>query len=101
MVDSKYNLNDNVGAISDYSKAIEISSDIGAYYENRGHAKRELKDYNGAIADYNKSIQINPNNAVYYKNRGYVKRKLGDIKGADIDELRHNNLCGNANRSRI
>ena len=76
---------DFYGAISDYSKAIEINPRYSKAYNNRGNAKRTLKDYDGAIADYSKTIEINPNNGSAYKNRGIAKELIGDLKGACAD----------------
>ena len=81
----KYDAGDYYGAISDYSRAIEITPrDADAYY-NRGNAKGALEDYYGAIADLNKAIEINPRYINAYYNRGTSKEKLGDIKGACAD----------------
>ena len=76
---------DHYGAISDYTKAIEIDpKDPDAYY-NRGWNKRKLKDNYGAISDYTKAIEINPNYKSAFKNRGIAKEEIGDIKGACSD----------------
>ena len=61
---------DHYGAISDYTKAIDINPyDESAYY-NRGISKRKLEDNYGAISDYTKAIEINPQFAKAYVNRG-------------------------------
>ena len=52
---------DYYGAISDYTKAIEIDPQFGKAYYNRGWSKGKLKDYYGAISDYNKALEIDPN----------------------------------------
>ena len=52
---AKYELKDYSRAISDYTKAIELTPASNAYF-NRGLAKKKLEDYYGAISDYNKSI---------------------------------------------
>ena len=75
---------DHYGAISDYTKAIEINPSEGAYY-NRGNAKSNLEDYYGAISDYTKAIEINPNDKSAFKNRGISKKRIGDMKGACSD----------------
>ena len=67
---------DYYGAISDYTKAIEIKPSESAYY-NRGWSKGKLEDYYGAISDYTKAIEINPSEKAYY-NRGWSKGKLED-----------------------
>ena len=76
---------DHYGAISDYTKAIEIDPyDESAYY-NRGISKRKLKDYYGAISDYTKAININPQYAKAYYNRAWNKAKLKDYYGSISD----------------
>ncbi len=82
----KYDAGDYYGAISDYSKAIEINPRHASAYYNRGTIKgKELGDYYGAIADYNKSIEINPMDADAYRNRGLSKEYIRDLKGACSD----------------
>ncbi len=82
----RQNVGNYSGAISDYSKAIEINPRYGDAYYNRGLAKRQLRDYSGAIADYNKAIEINPRDAEAYNNRGWVKvDKLQNYSGGIAD----------------
>ena len=76
---------DYYGAISDYTKAIEINTKKDEAYYNRGNRKLHLKDYYGAISDYTKAIKINPNDKSAYKNRGIAKQKIGDLNGACSD----------------
>ena len=80
----KGNKGDYYGAISDFTKALEINSSVGAYY-NRGWNKAKLKDYYGAISDYSKAIKINPNKEEAYLNRGFAKHNLKDYYGAVSD----------------
>ena len=75
---------DYYGAISDYTKSIEINpNDQDAFY-NRGISKIKLKDYYGAISDYTKAIEINPKKVKAYNNIAYIKRKkeINDNYGA-------------------
>ena len=76
---------DYYGAISDFTKAIEINPNLANAYFTRGNAKYNLKDYNGAIADFTKAIEINPNFAKAYYNRGNSKSDLKDYYGAISD----------------
>ena len=76
---------DYSGAISDYTKALEINPQYADAYYNMGIAKYHLKDYYGAISDYTKAIEINPKYAMAYNNRGIAKRKIGDDKGGCDD----------------
>ena len=76
---------DYYGAISDYTKAIEINPNYADAYYNRGNRKADLKDYYGAISDYTKAIDIDPNQSDVFKNRSIVKETIGDIDGACLD----------------
>ena len=68
-----YKQGDYQGAITEYTKAIEIKPNYVMAYYNRGIAKDMLSDYRGAIADYTKAIEINPQDASTYFNRGKAK----------------------------
>ena len=48
-------LKDYYGAISDYTKAIDLNPKYGNAYFNRGVSKAILKDYYGACEDAKKS----------------------------------------------
>ncbi len=82
---AKYYQEDYIGAIADFTKAIELDPNYAMAYNNRGAAKDELKDYIGAIEDCNKAIELDPNYAMAYNNRGLAKRPLQDYKGAIAD----------------
>ena len=81
----KQNKGDSYGAISDFTKAIEINPQDADAYNNRGWIKEKLKVYNGAISDFTKAIEINPQDADAYYNRGKAKHKLEDYDGAISD----------------
>ena len=81
----KRKLKDYYGAISDYTKAIEINPQDESAYYNRGWNKDEIGDYYGAISDYSKAIEINPKKMKAYGNRGITKEKIGDLEGACND----------------
>ena len=49
---------DYSGAISDFTKSLELDPNSWGTYNGRGNSKRELKDYYGSIADYTKAIEI-------------------------------------------
>ena len=59
----KSELGDPYGAISDYTKAIQINPDFENAYINRGISKRKIGDYQGAISDYNKALTIDSKDA--------------------------------------
>jgi tetratricopeptide (TPR) repeat protein len=52
---AKSKLEDYRGAITDYSKAIELNPNYANAYYNRGKSKGILEDDRGAIADYSKA----------------------------------------------
>ena len=76
-------------AITDFSKAIEIS-DKHDYiaYNGRGMAYTFLKQYDAAISDFSKAIEINPEDASIYSNRGntYLSLKQYDNALADLNK---------------
>ena len=76
---------DYYGAISDFTKAIEINPNDAVAFYNRGVAKSELEDHYGAISDYTQTILINPEYADAYYNRGISKDDLKDYYGAISD----------------
>ena len=99
----KAQANDDSGAISDYTKAIELNPDNADAYNNRGVSKNNLKDDSGAIDDYTKAIELNPNYAAAYNNRGVSKNDLKDYSGAINDytkaiELEPNYIIAYNNR---
>ena len=53
------NSGDYEGAITNYTKVIELEPDNYVAYMNRGWSKGNLGDQYAAISDYNKSIKIN------------------------------------------
>ena len=46
------------GAVSDYTKAIELNPNDAEAYSNRGEAKNLLGDLNGACADWKKAAEL-------------------------------------------
>ena len=54
----KDELKDYYGAISDYTKAIELDPNDTDSYANRGIAKEDLGDLNGACADWKKAAEL-------------------------------------------
>lgn len=76
---------DLVGAMKNYTKAIEIDPQCAEAYSNRGVVLSDKGDYEGAIKDYNRAIQIDPGYELAYFNRGLEYYKHGDFDGADKD----------------
>lgn len=76
---------DPVGAIQDYSLAIEINPDEAQAYNNRGNARRDIGDLEGALLDYNTSLIKEPRAPRVLVNRGVVQRIRGDFDHARVD----------------
>ena len=81
----KHYENDHYGAISNYTKAIQMSPNVGEYYYNRGLSKNKIKDYEGAISDFTKAIELKPQFADAYRDRGLSNAELGDYYAAISD----------------
>ena len=80
----KFDSGNYYGAISDYTKAIEINPNDDDIYYNLGNARTSLEDFYGAIADYTKALEIKPAADAYF-NRAFSKEQIGDLKGACSD----------------
>jgi tetratricopeptide (TPR) repeat protein len=73
------------GAISDYTKAIEINPRYAEAYGNRGLARKTKGDLVGAIADYDKAITLNSRLKEAYNNRGLARQLQGNLDAAIAD----------------
>jgi len=72
-------------AITDFSRAIEISPGYDGAYVNRGNAYKAKGLLVRAIADYNKAIALNQKNDKAYYNRGTVYKAKGLFEQAIND----------------
>ena len=85
----KVSLGDNIGATSDFKKALLIDPNSArtnhyfGYYLMYNSKKR--KDLKSAIIYFNKAIEINPNYADAYMQRGNLYQRLKDIESACLD----------------
>ena len=75
---------DYYGAISDFTKCIEMKPTKFFYYLKRGFLKDKIKDYEGAISDFTISLYFQTS-ANGYNGRGLVKHKIKDYEGAISD----------------
>ncbi len=76
---------DYLGAIKDYTKAIQLDPDYVAAYNNRGSSLDDLGRYEEAIKDYTKAIQLDPDYVAAYNNRGSSLDDLGRYEEAIKD----------------
>ena len=89
---------DYYGAISDYTKAIEINPNFSLAYSNRAASKERINDPKGALDDYIRALEIEPNSYISHQGVGWAKNVLGDYSGAIIAfnksiEINPNNAC--------
>jgi len=78
-------LNEHSGAISDFTKAIEMKANYSLAYHDRASAKRSLGDMQGALYDYRMAVNYENNFPLAFNNMGSVKISLGDYEGALAD----------------
>ncbi|MFA5404389.1 MAG: tetratricopeptide repeat protein [Ignavibacteria bacterium] len=82
----KYEIKDFSGALSDFTVAIEMNSDLAEVYFSRGLLfGKEFHKYSKAIKDFTKAIKLKPDYAEAYYNRGVTYRILDDIKNSCTD----------------
>ncbi len=78
-------LNDLRGALTDFSRAIELDPSNVRALTARSALRRQLKDLAGAVGDINRAIEIDPKNAGAYNNRGLLRWDAKDYQGALAD----------------
>jgi len=81
-------LDDKAGAISDYTRSLQIDPSDKVSYYNRGLIKSNQGDRHGAIADFNKAIQIDPSDGSIFDARGDAYFELGRTNEACSDYVR-------------
>jgi tetratricopeptide (TPR) repeat protein len=82
---AKANLNDLVGAASDYTKAQELDNTNIEALKNSTSLYIKLENYIAIIENYNKLLAMNPTNSEAYLQRGIFKMNIGEYKNAIID----------------
>jgi tetratricopeptide (TPR) repeat protein len=78
----RYDQQDFLGAIEDYTESIRINPNADNAYNNRGNARLNSQDLQGAISDYNRALRINPEHPLAYYNRGLALARLGNYNAA-------------------
>ncbi len=81
----KSKMNNPIGAIDDYTKAIKVDPSFFLALTDRASVKLKLKDYTGAIKDCSKSLRISKQFGDAYYIRGKAKFELQDYVGAIKD----------------
>lgn len=80
--DQKANSGDLLGAISEYTKSIDIDPSFWRAYNNRGNARAEIGDFDAAFDDFHKSIDICPTSYHSYLNISRYKFASGEFGDA-------------------
>jgi len=70
-------LDNKAGAISDYTRSLQIDPSDKVSYYNRGLIKSNQGDRRGAIPDFNKAIQIDLSDGSIFDARGDAYLELG------------------------
>ena len=89
---------DYAGAISDFSKAIELNPNFILAYNFRALNKGLLEDDIGAILDLTMILKLNPNDGSAYLNRAASKSVLQDYRGAILDYNKAIEIDSNNNK---
>jgi tetratricopeptide (TPR) repeat protein len=76
---------DYQGAITDFTKVIELYPNESKPYHYRGINKFNLKDYSGSLVDFDRAIGLNPKFADSYYMRGMAKIGVRKRKEACAD----------------
>ncbi len=79
-------LNDNQGAVADFTVMIQLESDLAPAYLGRGLARWSLGARTEAMEDFNEAIRLSPNTALCYRIRASRRFDLGDFQGG-LDDL--------------
>ncbi|NER06252.1 MAG: DnaJ domain-containing protein [Okeania sp. SIO3C4] len=82
---AKSQLGDYQGAITDYTKALEINSNWAEVLYHRGFASYKLQDYRSADIDYTKALFLDPYLVEVYYYRGLCRMKLRYIQAGMED----------------
>jgi len=82
---SKYDKNDFLGAVKDFTMFIEANPNQAEAYINRGIAKGRLGDLKGEIIDHSQAIKIDSTNGRAFYNRGEVRFEQREFKEAVSD----------------
>jgi len=82
-------VNDTLGAIDDFSRAISVDRYYAPAYAARGYVTLLQERYADAIPDLNEAIRLEPDNEGYYVNRGLARYYNKDYRGVlnDFDRV--------------
>ena len=82
---AKSDLNEDVSALENCLKAIQIKPLDSVALLNYGITKSKMNDDYGAISTFNKYLKVDPNKYSFLLYRAVSKGKIGDFKGGLFD----------------
>jgi tetratricopeptide (TPR) repeat protein len=82
---AKYKDGDYLGALTDYTRAIQIDPDDAIAVCDRGVVYYRLGDEENAKIDYTRSIELNPRLSIAYYRRGFLHYTAKDYVSAIAD----------------
>ena len=75
-----YDRGDCLGAITSYTKTIELSPKYAEAYNNRAYTYMRMQNYVAALPDLNEAIKIRPNYVNALMNQGDLYNYYGPVK---------------------
>ena len=82
---AKSDLNDNISALKNCLKAIQIKPLDSPALLSYGITQSKMNDDYGAISTFNKYLKVDPNKYFFLVYRAIAKGKIGDVKGGLFD----------------
>lgn len=82
---AKYELEDNIGAERDFSKALELNPKNHEAFLYRGVCRSQLLRYKEAFEDFNKALKLNSDDWRIYTNRALTNLRLDRYVDAIAD----------------
>lgn len=82
---AKLELEDDAGAVADFSEALKMDSGQADYWRTRGAARNNLGDFAGGVADASRAIKLEPKNPWAYYIRAWALIRQGKGKEAVAD----------------
>eukprot|EP01034_Spumella_vulgaris_P025424 gene25424-31884_t len=76
---------DFLGAVEEYSRALQLDGRHFKAFFNRGFALDKLGRFDEAVADYTRAVEIEPSNAFAHYNRGISRDRMGALEAALVD----------------
>ena len=80
-----YDKNRFAEAVREYSRAIEVKSDVPQFYFYRGYSRYRLNQLEAAAADITRSIELNPRSPTGYAFRGLIRATMNQPDAAIAD----------------